>query len=112
MIQVIGQITPPPFITNYGDLTSGGLIKFLNNILRLLIAVGGLFAFFNLLMAGYGFLGAGDDSKKMASAWQKIYVSALGLVIILGSFVLAAIFGYLLFGNPTAILNPKIYGIP
>lgn len=111
MLQAIGQITPPPFVSQYGTLAGGGLIKFLNNILRLLIAVGGLFAFFNLLMAGYGFLGAGDDSKKMASAWQKIYVSALGLVIILGSFVLAAIFGYLLFGDPRAILNPKIYGI-
>lgn len=87
-----------------------GLIKFLNNLIRLLIMVGGLYAFFNLVLAGYGFLSAGDDPKKMASAWAKIWQSMMGLLFIIGSFVLAAIFGYLLFGNAGAILNPRIYG--
>lgn len=110
MIQIFGKITPPePFATKYGGVETG-LVGFLNNIIRLLIVVGGLFAFLNLILAGYGFLSAGDDPKKMASAWQKIWQSMMGLLFILGSFVLAAIFGYLLFGDPTAILNPKIYG--
>ena len=72
--------------------------------------IGGLFAFFNLVIAGYGFLSAGDDPKKIEAAWKKIWQSMLGLLFILGSFILAAIFGYLLFGDATAILKPKIYG--
>lgn len=110
---IFGGITPPPpFQTGpgqYGGFQTG-LIGFFNNVIRLLIVVGGLFAFLNLVLAGYGFLSAGDDPKKMAAAWQKIWQSMMGLLFILGSFVLAAIFGYLLFGDPTAILNPKIYG--
>jgi len=31
-------------------------------------------------------------------------------VIMAGSFVLAALIGWLIFGDATAILNPKIYG--
>lgn len=113
MLQIFGQITPPePFKTKYGSFnqTGGGLIGFFNNLLRFLIVVGSLWAFINLVLAGYGFLGAGDDPKKVASAWQKIWQSMIGLLFILGSFILAAIFGYLLFGDPQAILNPKIYG--
>ena len=111
MIQIFGNITLPETF-KYGGLTGagGGLVGFLNNIIRLLIVVGGLFAFLNLILAGYGFLSAGDDPKKMGAAWQKIWQSMMGLLFILGSFVLAAIFGYLLFGNAGAILNPKIYG--
>lgn len=106
-----GKITLPETF-RYGVLTGegGGLIGFFNNIIRLLIVIGGLWAFLNLILAGYGFLGAGDDPKKMEAAWQKIWQSMMGLLFILGSFILAAIFGYLLFGDPTAILKPKIYG--
>ena len=116
MIDIIGQITPPAPFKNvpgqYGGLQyeGGGLIGFFNNIVKLLIAVGGIWAFLNLVLAGYSFMSAGDDPKKMTAAWQKIWQSMLGLLFILGSFVLAAIFGYLLFGDPRAILNPKIYG--
>ncbi len=111
MIQIFGDITLPDMF-KYGELGGdpGGLVSFLNNIVRLLIVIAGLFAFFNLILAGYDFLSAGDDPKKMAGAWQKIWVSMMGLLFILGSFVLAAIFGYLLFGDPAAILAPKIYG--
>jgi len=113
MPDVIGKITPPePFATKYGGALgpNGGLIQFFNNLIRLLIVIGGIWAFINLILAGYGFLGAGEDPKKMGAAWQKIWQSMLGLLFILGSFVLAAIFGYLLFDDPTAILKPKIYG--
>ena len=108
MLQVFGDIELPKTF-KYGELETG-LIPFLNNILRLLIVIGGLYAFFQLVLAGYGFISAGEDPKKMAAAWQKIWQSMLGLLFILGSFVLAAIFGWLLFGDATAILKPKLYG--
>lgn len=94
----------------YGGIKEYGLVNFLNNAILLLVTVAGLFAFFNLVLAGYGFLSAGDDPKKMGAAWAKIWQSMMGLLFIVGSFVLAAIFGYLLFGNAGAILNPKLYG--
>lgn len=106
-----GQITPPdPFKTGvYGDYTTG-LVKFANNLLKLAIVGAGIFAFMNIVIAGYTFLGAGGDPKKVEQAWAKIWQSLVGLLFVAGSFVLAAIFGWLLFKNPTAILSPTIYG--
>ncbi|HUV71750.1 MAG TPA: hypothetical protein VMW25_01960 [Clostridia bacterium] len=108
-----GQITPPPPFQDvpgqYGGFKTG-LIKFGNNILKLLIAAAGLFAFFNIVIAGYTFLSAGGDPKKIEQAWARIWQSLLGLLFVAGSFVLAAIFGWLIFGDAGAILAPKIYG--
>ena len=87
----------------------GGLILFLTNILRLVFVVAGLFAFINLILAGFQFMGAGGDSKAVEKAWGKIWQSLLGLILVVGSFALAALFGYLLFGDAGFILNPKIY---
>jgi len=87
-----------------------GMMDFFNNALRLLVVIGGLWAFLNLVLAGYSFLSAGDDPKKMEAAWAKIWQSMIGLLFIVGSFVLAAIFGQILFGDPRAILAPTIYG--
>ena len=111
MIQLIGNIELPSTF-RYGGIANpgGGLVGFINNIIRLLIVVAGLWAFFNLILAGYGFLSAGDDPKKIASAWAKIWQSMIGLLFIVGSFVLAAIFGFLLFDDPTIFFKPVIYG--
>ncbi len=112
MFQIIGPINPPPAITSYGLLAGnpGGLIRFFNNALRFIIVIGGLWAFLNLIISGYDFLSASGDPKTFAKAWARIWQSMLGVLIMLASFVLAAILGQLLFGNPTAILNPQIYG--
>ena len=106
---IFGSIAPPPGVDKYGNFDVG-LIGFANNILKLVIVGAGLFAFINFIMAGYTFLGAGGDSKKVAEAWGKIYNSIIGLLFVAGSFVLAAVIGWILFHNAGAILNPVIYG--
>jgi len=109
--EIFGTITLPT-IFRYGGLIGepGGLVRFLNNLIKLLIVAGGLFALFNIIFAGYGYMSAGDDPKKVAAASAKIWQSLIGLLLIAGSFVLAAIFGWILFRDATAILAPKIYG--
>ncbi len=107
-----GTITPPRAVSNFGDIESGGLGNFLNLILRVMIIGAGIYALFNFVMAGYAFLSAGDDSKKVEGAWGKIWQSALGLAVAAGAFVLAAIFGQLIFGDWNFILNPSIPETP
>ncbi len=111
---IIGPIPLPTPLAKYGGLLpeggQGGLIYFFNNVIKFLIVVAGLYAFLNLILAGYGFMSAGGDPKAVEKAWAKIWQSLVGLLIIAGSFLLAAIFGWLLFGDPSAILNPRIYG--
>lgn len=107
MATIFGEIKPP--IEAYGSVFAG-LVPFLNNILRLIFVIAGLYGFFNLILAGFGFMSAGGDPKAIEKAWSKIWQSLIGLIIIVASFLLAAILGYLLFGDTMAILNPKIWG--
>jgi len=85
-----------------------GLGNLLNLVFKSMIVIAGVYALFNLIFAGYAFMSAGEDAKKVAGAWAKIWQSMLGLAIAAGAFVLAAIFGQLIFGDPTFILSPKI----
>lgn len=106
---IVGTVDNP-LPPAYQGIASGGLILFLTNILRLVFVVAGLFAFINLILAGFQFMSAGGDSKQVEKAWGKIWQSLLGLILVVGSFALAALFGYLLFGRADYILSPQIFG--
>ena len=108
MLGVIGNISPPLPLQTFGGIESGGLGNFLNVIFKILIAAGGIYALFNFIIAGYGFLSAGGDPKAISAATAKIWQTLIGLLLIAGSFVLAAILGWLMFGNANAIINPSI----
>jgi len=103
-----GIITEPKPLSNFGDVANGGIGNLLNVVLKIIFVGGGIYALFNLVLAGYAFMSAGDDPKKMEAAWGKIWQTALGLIFMAGAFVLAAIFGQLIFGNWTYIINPVI----
>jgi hypothetical protein len=104
-----GFISPPPGISNYQGVKQGGLISFLNNIITLLITLAGLFAFINLILAGYQYLSANGDPQKITQAGNKILQSLIGLAIVAASFIIAALVGYLLFKDASALIKPKFY---
>jgi len=103
-----GTIAPPENVKKFGSVQEGGLGNFLYLIVRGMIVVAAVYALFNLILAGYAFMSAGDDPKKVAGAWAKISQTLLGLAFTAGAFVLAAIFGQLLFGDWTFLLKPTI----
>lgn len=106
---LFGQITLPSNITTlYGSDPGVAVGSLLQMIFRLLIVVAGVYALLNFILAGYGFLSAEGDPKKIEGAWAKIWQSALGLAVVAGSFTLAAIFGKLIFGDASFILTPVI----
>ena len=102
-----GSITPPQTALS-GSEPGPAFGKLLNLVLQMLIVGAGIYALFNLVLAGYSFLGAGDDPKKIEGAWAKIWQTLLGLAFAAGAFVLAAIFGQLIFGRWDFIVNPVI----
>lgn len=104
---IFGTVNPPQAVTKWAS--QGGLIGFLSAILQLLIVIGGIWTLLNIILAGYKFLGAAGKPDEISQAWAKIWQSLLGLLFIAGAFVLAAIIGQIIFGDPTAILNPKVY---
>lgn len=106
---IFGQIKLPAVITDkYGSDAGLAIGNLLNLVFKSMIVIAGVYALFNLIFAGYAFMSAGDDAKKVAGAWAKIWQSLLGLAIAAGAFVLAAIFGKLIFGQWDFIINPKI----
>lgn len=106
---IFGTIEPPEGITQrYGTVETGAIGGFINVILNVLVVGAGIYAVFNLVGAGYAFMSAGDDPKKVAGAWQKIWQTLLGLAFAAGAFMLAAIFGKLIFGDWGALLTPVI----
>lgn len=106
-----GEVIMPAGLSKFGTdpgIAFGKLIQF---GLRVMVVGAGIYALFNLVLAGYSFMSAGDDSKKVAGAWSQISQTLIGLAFSAGAFVLAAIFGQLLFGNPLFLLQPVIPAI-
>jgi len=113
---IVGEITPPGQLDGYGsDVTGGGtagmgLIGLVSNVIKIVIVVGGLWAFINLILAGITFITSGDKPDELSKANNRMTMSLLGLIIMVGSYSLAGIIGKVLFGEWNAILNPVIYG--
>ncbi|MGI5828109.1 MAG: pilin [Patescibacteria group bacterium] len=106
---VIGTVKPPPQLSNWESGPSA-FITFLSNIIKFGILLGGIWAFVNILLAGFTYIASGDKPDELTKANQRIYMSLLGLVVLVGSFLIAGVIGYLLYGDATALLSPKIYG--
>lgn len=105
---IIGKVQKPDSLKNLPDVESGGVGNLISVSIRALIVGAGIYALFNLVLAGYAFMSAGDDPKKVAGAWAKIWQTLLGLVFAAGALVLAAIIGYLIFGEANILLRPSI----
>lgn len=85
----IGRITPPTgTIPDTGGDPSGFIAGFVRNGISLLIITAFIIAIIWMIFAGYSFIFAGDDPKKVSSAWSRIYWGIIGLVIVLGSFAI------------------------
>lgn len=96
-------------LTSYGDVNTG-LPSFISNVITILFAAAGLYAFFNLMIAGFSYITAGGDEKKIAAATYSINMSLIGLVVMVAAAAVTGIVSYLLFGSATAILSPNITG--
>lgn len=105
---LFGTVSPPSPLARFGNEPGIAVGTFLNLVLKTLIVIAGVWTLINLVLAGYAFLSAGDDQKKIQGAWAKIWQSLLGLAFAAGAFVLAAIFGKLIFGEWDFILSPTI----
>ncbi|KKQ92194.1 MAG: hypothetical protein UT58_C0003G0026 [Microgenomates group bacterium GW2011_GWC1_39_7b] len=103
-----GTIKAPTALSQYGTDAGPAIGGLIEKVLQFLIVGAGIYALFNLVLAGYAFMSAGDDAKKVEGAWAKIYQTIIGLAFSAGAFVLAALIGQFVFGSWDFILSPSI----
>ena len=104
-----GTVNPPPGVSAFLGGNVRGVSILINILIRTMIVGAAIYAIFNLITAGYGFISAGGDPKRIQDATSKIWQSLIGLTVAAGSLVIAGIVGRLLFGNVNAILNVTIF---
>ena len=109
-LSIFGTVDAPPGVSAYNELEQGGLTVFLSNIIRLIMVMGGVYAVFNFILAGLAYMSAGGDPKKIADAGSKIYMSMVGLVVMLGSLLIAAMLSWILFGDYQTLLSLSVFG--
>lgn len=107
---VFGHVSPPYSGNSYPS-NVGGLIIFFTNVVRLFFVIAGLFIFIKIILAGFAYITAGGEPKKLEQAWANIWQSIVGALIMVSAFAISAIIGQLLFGNPLFILKPTLYGV-
>lgn len=104
---IFGKILPPKG-TPTTPAPLDALIVILNVGLTLTIAIAGLMTLVNLIYAGYTYLMAGGEAKKLTEAQDRIKWSAVGLLIVVVAPLIAALIGYIVFKDPLAILKPTL----
>ena len=103
---IIGKVSPPIQAQAFKGTPEQGIIKLINVALQAVLIIAGLFTLINFIQAGYGYIMAGGDSKKVAEANSRITYTAVGLIIIVLTPLLAAVIGIAIFGQWDALLNP------
>lgn len=107
---IFGNVNPPYSTSSYPS-DVGGIILFFTNVIRLIFLVAGLALLIKIVLAGFAYITAGGEPKKLEQAWANIWQSVVGMLIMVSAFVLAAIVGQLLFGDAFFILHPMLYGV-
>jgi hypothetical protein len=102
----LGGAIDSPLQGNYQSVKSG-LPALISNLILLAITIGGLLVLLNFIIAGYDYMTASGDPKKIQNAWGKIYYSLLGLIIIVASLAFISIISDVF---NLSILKPSISG--
>lgn len=102
--QVVGTINPPQTVISDISQTT----NFISIIVRFITVIAGLYAMWQFLSGGLGFITASGDKGKVQQAQQQIMNAILGLAIIGASFILGAIIGRLLFGATFNLFEPVL----
>ena len=102
---LIGPVTNP--LPQYAGTHGEGLFVFLGNVLKLVGTIAGIYMIVQLIMAGYTYISANGNEKMTTQAWNMIWQSVLGMIIIASAFVIASVIERL---TGIKIISPVIYG--
>jgi hypothetical protein len=85
----------------------GVLLDYVSSIVGVMTIFASIWFLFQILYSGYEWISAGGDTKKVASARDRITHAFMGLVIVVGAWSLLAVagqfFGYNTLVSPNAL---------
>lgn len=97
------NIIPPVFAeVNFGDKTVNPIAKFdsvttlVNLILPIMMIGGGLITLVMLLLGAYRYLTSEGNPEKISKAQSVIIYAIIGLFLVVASFIITKIIGYVL----------------
>lgn len=110
---IFGKVSPPPGVASYDAQAGGGigLIAFVSTLLQIATVLLGLWVFMQFFFAGYEYVTSSGDTGAHNKVKDRLTMSITGLVIIVGSYSIAALLGLIFFGDATFIINPKLESI-
>jgi hypothetical protein len=101
---VVGSLTPPESVVK-APSDAG---KFMSAIISFIVVIAGVYALWQLLTGGLGYVTSNGDKAKVQESTQKMFMAILGLTVIGASFIIAAVVSKLLFGNSSVIFSPTL----
>lgn len=108
--EIFGTVKNPGLGGDTAD-PYGTLLNVLNLGLNLILVIAGLMTLFMFIIAGFTYMTAGGDSKKIEEAQNRMIFAGIGLGIIVAAPVIAGVIGFVVFGDWKAILRPEIMTI-
>jgi len=107
----LGGVALPNYVSFYpGSNGSTGLITFISRLINLFVIICGMWSMFNFLFAGYTLISSQSDAKAMSTIRESLTMTAIGIAIIAGSYMLAGLIGLIFFGDASFLITPKITG--
>lgn len=108
---IFGRIQAPAGVEQYNSTQEIGIIVFASNLLRASTVIAGIWVTINFIMAGWTYITSNGDAGAHAKVANKLTMSVIGLMLIVGSYTIAALIGLIIFGDVSYILNPKFEGV-
>lgn len=111
---VFGTIKQPKGVAEFNKQAGGtdgiGIIIFASNLIKIVTIVAGIIVFVNFIMAGYSFITSDGNANANEKVKNQITMSVIGLVLIVLSYTIVAVLSFIIFGDASYILDPKITG--
>lgn len=109
---IIGGVEPPTAISAINTQSGSdiGIIFFLSRAINFANIVAGILVMLNFVISGFLYVTGAGNASNMAKINQRMLWSVVGILMIVGSYTLAAIFGLVFYGDPTFIITPTLTG--
>lgn len=109
---IIGGVTAPGAISEINIASGGeiGLISFISRAINFANIVAGILVMLNFVYVGFLYITGAGNSSNMTKMNERLTWSFVGIIMIVGSYTLAAIFGLIFYSDPTFIISPTFTG--